>query len=212
MIAFRSNHIHTYCSMAGYIGVPFMAIATIWRRIGAFLLDYLVISAYLIVLVMVGVGLGFGPLQNTFQILFANPDISELSAFVLLVLPVLLYFTLFERSPWQATWGKRMMRLQVTTLSGTRLSFARSLGRSCLKLIPWELTHACLWRIPGWPTAPTSPSTIITIGLILVWVLIGAYAATMFIGKKRQALYDWIAGTIVVSTARRTSHPNEKEL
>ncbi|GHO41914.1 RDD family protein [Ktedonospora formicarum] len=175
-----------------------MTFASIWRRLVAFLLDYLIISVYLIFLVIVGVGLGLGPLKTIFQVMFANPNVSEASAFLLLVLPVLLYFVLCEQSPWQATWGKRKLGLRVTDASGARLRFPRSLVRSLLKLAPWELTHACLWRIPGWPTAPSTPSPIITVGLVLVWVLVGAYLISMFVGKKHQTLYDWIARTYVV--------------
>jgi uncharacterized RDD family membrane protein YckC len=175
-----------------------MTFANVWQRFGAFLLDYLIIAAYIVLLIIVSVGLGFGPLRSVFRAMFADPNISEFSAFLLLVLPVLLYFALFEHSYWQATWGKRKMGLRVTDTHGTRLSFPRSLVRSLLKLVPWELAHACLWRIPGWPLAPTTPSPIITAGLVLVWVLVGAYLLSMLVSKEYQALYDWIAGTYVV--------------
>ncbi|HET9918702.1 MAG TPA: RDD family protein [Ktedonobacteraceae bacterium] len=175
-----------------------MRYANIWQRIGAFLLDYLVIAAYIALLVIIGVGLGFGPLRGVFQAMFADPNISELSAFLLLVLPVILYFALFQCSSWQATPGKRKMGLRVIATHGTRLSFPRSFVRSLLQFVPWELTHACLWRIPGWPLAPTTPSPIITAGLVLVWVLVGANLLSILVSKKHQALYDWISGTAVI--------------
>lgn len=174
------------------------AFANLRLRIAAFLLDYLVIAAYIIVLIVVSVVLGFGPLRQTFQRLFANPNSSEMSAFLLLVLPVILYFSFFESSSWQATWGKRKLGLRVTDNHGERLSLARSLVRSLIKFLPWELTHACLWRIPGWPFNPQTPSTIISAGLILVWVLVGAYVISLLVSKKHQALYDMIAGSYVV--------------
>ena len=175
-----------------------MTFANVWQRTVAFLLDYLIIAAYLVLLVIISVGLGFGPLRSAFRAMFADPNISEFSAFLLLVLPVILYFALFESSAWQATWGKRKRGLEVITTHGVRLSFPRSLVRSLLKFVPWELTHACLWRIPGWPLAPATPSPIIMAGLILVWVLVGAYLTSMFVSKKHQAFYDWIAGTYVI--------------
>ena len=79
-----------------------MRFANVQQRIGAFLLDYLVIAVYLVLLIIMSVGLGFGPLRGVFQAMFANPNSSELSAFLLLVLPVILYFALFECSSWQA--------------------------------------------------------------------------------------------------------------
>lgn len=178
-----------------------MTFANVWQRCVAFLLDYLIIAAYLVLLVIISVGLGFGPLRGAFQAMFASPNISEFSAFLLLVLPVILYFALFECSSWQATWGKRKRGLRVVTTHGTRLSLPRSLVRSLLKFVPWELTHACLWRIPGWPLAPATPSPIIMAGLVLVWVLVGIYLISMIVSKKHQALYDWIAGTCVIVVA-----------
>ena len=176
-----------------------MAFASLRQRIGAFLLDYLIIAAYLVLLVSISVGLGSGPLRGVFRAMFADPNISEFSAFLLLVLPVILYFALFERSSWQATWGKRKMGLRVVDRHGVRLSLPRSLLRSLLKFVPWELTHACLWRIPGWPLAPTMPSPIIMAGLALVWILVGAYLVSLLASKKHQALYDWMAGTYVIA-------------
>ena len=175
-----------------------MTFANVRQRIGAFLLDYLIIVAYIVLLVIISVGLGFGPLRSVFSAMFADPNRSEISAFLLLVFPVILYFTLLEFSSWQATWGKRKMGLCVIDTHGARLSFPRSLVRSLLKFAPWELTHACLWRIPGWPLAPTTPSAIITAGLVLVWILVAAYLVSMLMSKKHQALYDGIAGTYLI--------------
>ncbi len=175
-----------------------MAFANAQRRIKAFLLDYLIIAAYIVLLIIISVGLGFGPLHDVFRAMFANANISEFSAFLLLVLPVILYFALLECSSRQATWGKRKMGLRVVNTHYARLTLPRSFARSLLKFMPWELTHACIWRIPGWPTTPTTPSPIITAGLVLVWILVGAYLVSMLVSKKHQALYDWITGTCVI--------------
>ncbi len=167
----------------------------------AFLLDYILITVYISVLVVVSILLGYGPLKMFFLKLFADPNSSEITAFLLLVLPILLYFALFECFPWQATWGKRKMGLLVTTTHGKRLSLARSLLRSLLKFVPWELTHACLWRIPGWPLAPKVFPPLIVIGLVLVWVIVGVYVLSLFISKTHQTLYDLLARTCVVKSA-----------
>jgi uncharacterized RDD family membrane protein YckC len=184
-----------------------MIYARVTRRIGAFLLDYLIIAAYIALLVAVGVSLGFGPLRGAFRALFADPNRSEFSAFLLLVLPAILYFALSESSAWQATWGKRRLGLRVVDRWGGRLSVPRSLLRSVLKFVPWELTHACLWRIPGWPLAPATPSPLITAGLVLVWILVGAYLVTMIVSRTHQTVYDWIAGTAVVVAPAEAGQP-----
>jgi uncharacterized RDD family membrane protein YckC len=175
-----------------------MIFAKVWQRIKGFLLDYLIIMAYIVLLAIISVGLGLGPLRSVIRAMFADPNISELSAFLLLVAPVILYFALFESSSWQASWGKRKIGLYVTDTHGARLGFLRSLVRSLLKFVPWELTHACLWRIPGWPLAPATPSPVIMAGLVLVWILVAVYLASIFMSKKHQSLYDRIAGTYVI--------------
>lgn len=174
-----------------------LALNTLRLRTLAFLLDYLLIALYIGVLVVVGITLGFGPLRGVFLTLFADPNASEITAFVLLVVPVILYFALLECSPWQASWGKRKMGLIVTNVHGDRLSLPRSLLRSLLKFVPWELTHACLWRIPGWPLAPKTFPPIIVAGLVLVWVIVGVYLTTLLISKTHQTLYDSLAGAYV---------------
>lgn len=138
-----------------------------WLRILAFLLDYLFIAAYLGILFGVAYALTSSPIGERFLHLWENPNMGELMAFLLLVLPILLYFALCEASHWQASWGKRKMGLIVTDVHGKRLGLGRSLARSLLKLIPWELTHACLWRIPGWPLATKEIPPLIELGLSL---------------------------------------------
>jgi uncharacterized RDD family membrane protein YckC len=170
-------------------------------RLLAFLLDYIFIAVSISVLIAVSLTLGLGPLRASFLKLFADPNSSEMTAFVSLVVPVILYFALFECSPWQATWGKRKMGLLVTASHGKRLSLARSLLRSLLKFVPWELTHACLWRIPGWPLAPKAFPPIIVVGLVFVWVIGGGYVFSLFITKTHQTLYDLLAGVRVVKSS-----------
>lgn len=170
----------------------------LWLRLLAFALDYIIISAYLGALVVVSVAIartGAGP---GFRALFSNPNSAELTAFLLLVLPVLLYFAVFESSRWQATWGKRVVGLGVVATAGAQVSFLRALWRNALKLIPWELTHACLWRIPGWPFAPATPPLWITVGLILVWVVVAVYIFSLVFSRTGQTLYDWLAGVRII--------------
>ena len=46
-----------------------------------------------------------------------------------------LYWPLFESSSWQATPGKRLLKLQVTDLDGGRISFLRSSLRTITKVL-----------------------------------------------------------------------------
>lgn len=170
------------------------SLALFWKRLLAFALDYLVISAYLVVLVGVSVLLARTSAGPGFRALFDDPNSAEITAFLLLVAPVLLYFALFESSRWQATWGKRALGLRAMTIHGERAGFLRALWRNALKLLPWELTHACLWRIPGWPFDPQTPPLWITVGLILVWVIVAVYIVSLLYSRSGQTLYDHLAG------------------
>lgn len=170
------------------------SLALLWKRLLAFALDYIIISAYLVALALVGVVVARTPAGPGFRALFNDPNSAEVTAFVLLVAPVLLYFAIFESSRWQATWGKHVLRLRAETTSGERAGFLRALWRNALKLLPWELTHACLWRIPGWPFDPQTPPLWINVGLILVWVIVVIYVVSLLLSHTRQTLYDYLAG------------------
>jgi len=45
------------------------------------------------------------------------------------------YFTLLESSKWQATIGKKLLKLQVTDENGNRIGFGRANARYWLKII-----------------------------------------------------------------------------
>lgn len=170
------------------------AYAGLWVRVLAFALDYLLIAGYLLVLFVAGLALNrVWPLLR--QTVFATPTSSHLASFLLVTLPVSLYFALSEASVRQATWGKRKLGLQVTDSDGTRLSSGRSLGRTALKFIPWELAHTLIWQVRF---ASTDGDAWITAGFVLVWVLVGANLVSLLWQGTHQTLYDWLAGTYVI--------------
>jgi len=176
-----------------------LQIATFKKRLLGFGFDYLIISAYIIFLTLVTLGLltilGITPGGSS---LFENPIIADSISFLTLILPVVLYFTFLESSSQQATWGKRRVGIQVVNSSGGRLSKLQALVRSLIKFLPWQIAHTSLFHIEGWPMAPEDPSSAVTVGLILVWVLVGIYFVSMFISANRRTPYDWVAGTFVV--------------
>ena len=46
-----------------------------------------------------------------------------------------LYYTFFEASSWQATPGKRILKIYVTDLNGQRITFQRALIRNLARQI-----------------------------------------------------------------------------
>ena len=175
-------------------------------RFIAFVLDYLLIAAYILALLAFDLVLGSGPPKGVYQILFSNSTNSEISAFFLLTLPVVLYFALSETSRNRATWGKKKMRIQVVRYAASadearRISLGRSLLRSGLKFLPWELTHYLLWQIPGWPfdMNGAAPSVAVDFGFGLVYALVLLYFVSVIVGKAHRSVYDRVAGTAVIS-------------
>ena len=187
------------------------SLALFWKRLLAFALDYVIISIYLVVLVILGVVVARTPAGPGFRALFDNPNSAEATAFLLLVVPVLLYFAIFESSTRQATWGKRVLRLRAMTTSGERAGFLRALWRNALKLLPWELTHACLWRIPGWPFDPQTPPLWINVGLVLVWVIVAVYVISLAFSRTGQTLYDHLAG-MRIALAESIAEPHDRRI
>lgn len=169
--------------------------AGFWLRAGAFALDYVIILVYLIVITL------FSLLMNSIfsinQWLFGDRVRAQLTGFLLITLPVTLYFAFGESSIRQATWGKRRLRLKVTDLHRNRIRFWRSLARSGLKFIPWELAHTLIWQISF---TQSESSTLIAAGFVTVYLLLGANLAALVLRKDRRTLYDLLTGTCVIRT------------
>src|SRR5699024_9650254 len=120
------------------LGDKHMSHASFKKRIYAFLLDYLVIIAYGI-LVVGTISFVFRPYIEP---LFSSSSVtSELTVFCLITLPVSLYFILCECSKWQGTFGKRKMDIQCVDVSGQRIGIGRSIARTVIKFLPWEVAH-----------------------------------------------------------------------
>ncbi len=92
-------------------------------RLKAFLYDYIPIAAYIIFLF--AATMAFAWAMRALGTLFSwptNPLVGDLIAFLTLVLPAILYFTLQESSSTQATWGKRKAGLIVVNEKGESLT------------------------------------------------------------------------------------------
>ena len=95
------------------------AMETPVRRLLAFGLDYLVISAYLLILLGLSLAAMASPIRHTYSAVWSNAWSAEVAGLVLLTVPVVLYFALLESSPSGSTLGKRTLRLRVVNVDGT---------------------------------------------------------------------------------------------
>ena len=172
-------------------------IASPWRRVAAWMLDYLVIAAYLVVLTAASLGVLATPASPALNAALARPFTAELVGFLALTTPVVLYFALLEASTWQATLGKRALGIVVAGPAGGRLTIARALLREAMRFLPWELSHAIIWRL-ALSTAKTSFPAWAGVGFTLVYLLVFAYLVTLFFGSQHRTLYDRLAGSWVL--------------
>ncbi|WP_347861900.1 RDD family protein [Salimicrobium sp. PL1-032A] len=171
------------------------------RRIFAFGFDY-----FLILLYGIGVvGSAAFLFRETFTSLFTHsPLTAQVSGFVLITLPVVLYFSVSESSRYQGTWGKRRVGLIVTDHSGEKLPLGKSLLRSGVKFLPWELAHFFIWQA----ALPSSlPPGAVVAGLVGVNVLLIIYVVFPFFEKNSRNVYDLLVGTSVYTKGCRRCEP-----
>jgi uncharacterized RDD family membrane protein YckC len=173
------------------------AFASPWRRVAAWSLDYLVIAAYLILLTAASLGTLASPAGPAFSGAMRDPISAELLGILLLTGPVVLYFALTEASAWQATLGKRAVGIVVVGPGGKRLTVGRAVGREGVRFLPWEMSHALIWRAVFSPQR-NSLTALETAGFAVVYLLVFAYLVSLFVDSQHRTVYDRLAGSRVM--------------
>lgn len=166
------------------------------KRCAAFLLDSIAIGVYAASLALVALGLGAGA-GGGLDAAFSHPLGGHVLRFATLTGPIVLGLALFESSSWAATPGKRLMSLQVSTTEGQCLSFGRAFSRNLMKLLPWELSHAAVHHVPGWPANIGNIPSLVGVVLWIAWGIGSLYLAFLFLDPVRGPLYDRALGTRV---------------
>lgn len=102
------------------------------RRFLAFWIDTFILSVGLIFLqTLLGLEPNFG--LHTKSIPPLTPSLIGLNIFSLTC--VWLYYAVLESGKWQATLGKRLLKIKVTDLHGNRISFLTATGRYFAKFL-----------------------------------------------------------------------------
>ena len=179
--------------------------ATLGDRIRAFGYDLLLIGAYIAVLAGINVALILPlEIQENYFPEFDPAVFWDLIAFFTLILPVILYFSLGECSPSQATWGKHKMGLLVVDPKGKRLSFGKTFLRAGIKFLPWQAAHTSVYHIMF--SQPGDPGVKIAgVGFAITYLLVGFYLVTALISHKNRTPYDWAAGSFVIVSKSKLS-------
>ena len=160
-------------------------------RVGAYAVDIL-----LLVLVLFPVG-------QLVRLAVGWPTASPTGQEVWLVsalnfsLPTWTYFVFSDSTAHGVTVGKWLLGLRVTRVSGGAVGLARALGRTAVKLLPWETTHLSAFALSGVEPWQLIGLTIAN-GLILVYVVVAACTGG------RRSVHDYVAATEVCRVAGRT--------
>ena len=167
----------------------------ILKRSLAYFIDVSIIYAVLMLvfqlLILTPIRTHFGIEENWFR----NGWNVQWYVWLTISLPTWLYFICSEASNRQATFGKRIFKLKVLdSKTESKITMLKSITRTALKLLPWELIHVGLnLPQPVWFENNPGFRFIVLLGTILFAVYF------IMVLVKRRTLYDIILNTIVVS-------------
>lgn len=177
-----------------------MRYAGFWPRLGAGLVDLLVMVPFIVV---------------SFWSLSASRDIA-----LLLEVPMTLLFAFYNIyfvGRWGQTVGKMALGIKVMGLDGTEAGFRRAFYRHCVDLgFSILMTATTVYSLLSVAAAEydalgfegkmlmmdeATPSwSRVTDLLYLIWI--GSELVVLLLNEKRRALHDFIAGTVVIHTER----------
>jgi uncharacterized RDD family membrane protein YckC len=176
------------------------SLSTLARRVGAYLVDGALLFAGVVLTQALLYATGLHPFRAEIEAgLWPGGWRLHLWVFLSTSLPFWVYYATLHSSPWQATLGKRLLRLRVVTVSGGRLGLGRALLRAVVMLIPFEVNHLVILRLA--PVDGSAPGGDFYLGLALVYGLLALYLAVMLLNPQRRGVHDLIAGSRVLPPA-----------
>lgn len=109
-------------------------------------------------------------------------------------LPAWAYFTLADYLPGGATLGKKWLKIRTCTEDQQHMTMGRALGRTALKMLPWETTHAAaflfvrelgVFELINW------------IGIMITYVLVFVFLIVAWRSQGEHSVHDLAIGTRV---------------
>lgn len=149
----------------------------------------------------------FAPLRSAVGITddwFRSGLNTELYTLLTISIPVWIYFAALESSPWQATLGKKLVGLRVVDLrSSSRIDFPRSVCRTVIKLLPWELAHlGNHFPDPVW----YSDKPEFRVAFVFSGILWATYVIFLLLHPQHQCIHDILAKTRVTGAGQDLGH------
>lgn len=161
-------------------------------RFKAFMLDYLLIFAYLVVLAIFNI-LIFPSVQSLFS---GSLVVAQVTGFLMVTLPVSLYFIISDSVIGRQSLGKRYMGIKVVNERYEAITILHAICRTILKFLPWELSHYLVYRLVYLGDAEVPLNYYIVGGII--YTLMFAYILTTLFTKRKRSLYDIVVRTQVI--------------
>jgi uncharacterized RDD family membrane protein YckC len=157
--------------------------AGFWLRFVAAIIDGIILAVVNFVLTMI-LGAIFG-LNGIYIVVIVSYLITGVLG--------LLYWSMLESGPGQATLGKRVLRLKVTNMSGGRIDFATAVMRSWVHWLAYFLLIVDV--VVGLPFFVNG-----NLGLLSGLVALAALVSAIMIAftPMKQGFHDQIAKTLVV--------------
>jgi len=163
------------------------------RRFIAFSIDYILILFYAGLLYLSSLLFQYFSANELGE---PNPLMGQVIGFLLLTLPVFLYFLLSEKSKRKGTIGKRISKIQVVVVAENKTdSIKPILVRNFLKFLPWEIAHTGVhWVLFYSRHNEQTPIWVYTLSIIPQVAMI-FYFITIITTNGNRSFYDKIAGT-----------------
>ncbi|MGN1386462.1 MAG: RDD family protein [Bacillus sp. (in: firmicutes)] len=104
--------------------------ASFFSRAVAYFIDLFVVSMILTLLTYIGVLSFFGINYDISQLSDVTYSMNNNGGYMLITILIgIAYYATLQSSKWQATIGKRLMKIKVTTMDGRRIGFLRAVVR-----------------------------------------------------------------------------------
>ena len=171
-------------------------------RASAYLIDVLVIYAYIAVLFAASTAVN--SLTSFHEMMEASYLMRHSISFLTLTLPVILYFTLMERSRRQASFGKSLLGMRVESVTGERAPFSTLLTRNAVKFLPWEIAHTHIHLTPNFIFTGETSTVGWILGVVTPLCAMLLYAGMIIVRDDRRSVYELISGTRTVRTRPST--------
>lgn len=166
-----------------------MRYAGFWPRLGALVVDLLVVSSVGFLAVWVLSGLASQTLAMTMEFL---------------VVVVSSAYNIYFLGRWGQTIGKAVLGIRVVALDGSPAGFQRALYRHAVDLVLSLITAAL--NVLALASGLSATNEQGTSARVIVETIEGLWVASefivLFLNEKRRALHDFIAGTVVIHVRR----------